>query len=357
MNRTAFARAGVLLGLFLYNPVSAHSASTYRPGDIIEDFTLVDRSTRQPVRLSDLAGSIVFLEWFAWWCPFCQASAPQVEAGIAEWYTTRRGNSAGIPVRHVAINLQPNQEIQTGNFVTRAGFEFVLEDFQRTLANRFQSGGQPIFAIINGVTNSPSHQPWELLAHQDGYGQRDFTESLAGFRAAIDGVQAAPSLVPPTFAVEPEGGEVEEGGPLSLRGVAMGTPPLIYQWFLNGAPIEGGTSDEWRVPVAVLSDQGGYTLRASNEAGSVTSRTAQVTVRPRKVPEPRLTALGWTDGQLRVEVMDTGAGRITLERSTDFLAWETWEVLQSDTLRQEILVPAGPVNAAAGFFRVRSEGL
>lgn len=183
---------------------TAAGAGLYRAGDIVQNFTLTNRATRQPVELTDLEGKIVFLEWFAWWCPFCQASAPQVAAGIDQWYEERGGNPAGIPVMHVAVNLQSGQEAQTQNFVARAGFGFVLEDFNRAVASRFQSGGQPIFAIINGVTNSPSHQPWELLLHQDGYGRRDFSESIRDFRAVIDTVRKPP-LPPVLAALESDG--------------------------------------------------------------------------------------------------------------------------------------------------------
>lgn len=41
--------------------------SMYVKGDIVEDFTLINRATGQPLRLSDFAGKIIFLEWFAWW--------------------------------------------------------------------------------------------------------------------------------------------------------------------------------------------------------------------------------------------------------------------------------------------------
>ena len=69
------------------------------------------------------------------------------------------------------MNLQPGQETQTQNFVTRAKLDLVLQDFNRALANRIATDGQPIFAIINGVTNSPSHKPWQLLYSRRGYGQ------------------------------------------------------------------------------------------------------------------------------------------------------------------------------------------
>ena len=42
-------------------------AQLYRVGQVVEEFTLTNRATGEPIRLSDFAGKIVFLEWFAWW--------------------------------------------------------------------------------------------------------------------------------------------------------------------------------------------------------------------------------------------------------------------------------------------------
>src|SRR5262249_17755265 len=117
-------------GIALASPSSA-IAKTYRSGDIVEDFALINRDTGQPMRLSDFAGKIVFFDWFAWWCPFCQAAAPQLLEGIDDYYKSRNGNPAGIPVVHVGVNLQGGQEPQTQNFVNRAQLEIVLEDFTR----------------------------------------------------------------------------------------------------------------------------------------------------------------------------------------------------------------------------------
>jgi thiol-disulfide isomerase/thioredoxin len=165
-------------------------AQQYRVGEVVTNFTLVDRATQRPVSLHDFAGKIVVLDWFAWWCPFCQAAAPQLLDGIDHWYETRGGNPHGVPVVHIGVNLQSGQESQTSNFVQRAGLELVLQDFNRAVARRFASSGQPIFAIINGVTNAVGHQPWELLYSQLGYGETSFP--IADFRAAIDAVQPAP---------------------------------------------------------------------------------------------------------------------------------------------------------------------
>ena len=70
------SRLGARLGLgwislgFLLTgvvPTTLFSQSTYVGGDIIEDFTLVNRTTGEPLRLSEFEGKIIFLEWFAWW--------------------------------------------------------------------------------------------------------------------------------------------------------------------------------------------------------------------------------------------------------------------------------------------------
>ena len=181
--------AAALLALALLAPLAGR-AQLYRAGDIVQPFTLVNRATGQPLTRDDLTGRIIFMEWFAWWCPFCQIASSTVVPALHTAYPD--GTPAGLQVLHVGVNLQGGAEAQTANFLNNADFDLVLNDFTRALANRFQSGGQPIFAIINGVAGSPSHDQWELLLHQDGFGERDFSDALQLFKAAIESVQAPP---------------------------------------------------------------------------------------------------------------------------------------------------------------------
>jgi thiol-disulfide isomerase/thioredoxin len=202
MRNHRFTNLATALALILV-PVNLGRAAVYQAGDQVANFSLVNRATGAPVQLTDFAGQIVLFDWFAWWCPFCQAAAPQLLEGIDEWYAERGGNPAGIPVLHVGVNLQPNQETQTENFVSKAQLELVLEDFDRAIAGLFAASGQPIFAIINGVTNSPTHDAWELLYSRMGYGERVFP--VDEFRAAIDAVQAAePEPPAPPTLYRPE---------------------------------------------------------------------------------------------------------------------------------------------------------
>jgi thiol-disulfide isomerase/thioredoxin len=147
------------------------------------------------VYLHDFAGRVVFFEWFAVWCPYCIAAAPQVETGIVDWYEARGGNPFGVSVVHVAVNQVSESfyQPQTDNFITQQGFGITVNDYEGNVINsvryQFITGGQPLFVVINGVTNSPSHLPWQILVNYQGYGQTDFNQTLAGFRTLIDAVQ------------------------------------------------------------------------------------------------------------------------------------------------------------------------
>ena len=77
-------------------------ADLYAPGDTVTNLMFIARraftrpdGTLVPVGaqvgIQDLAGRILFLGWFAVWCPFCQAAVPQVDAGITDWYESRGG--------------------------------------------------------------------------------------------------------------------------------------------------------------------------------------------------------------------------------------------------------------------------
>jgi thiol-disulfide isomerase/thioredoxin len=225
MNTTGFLKHWtrmLLLTLSLTQGIESAQAATYRVGDIVTNFTFAARrqftrpdGTIVPpggaVRLSDFAGRIVFLEWFAVWCPFCVAAAPQVDVGITDWYAARGGNPYGVPVLHVAVNQEPRSIYQadTDTFITQQGFGITVNDYGPGLGTnrvRFmlQASGQPTFAVINGVTNSPSHQPWQLLVNHLGFGDTQFSTELANFRAIIDTVQAPvvpPNSVPPVSSV------------------------------------------------------------------------------------------------------------------------------------------------------------
>src|SRR6516225_3634002 len=194
----------------------ARATTTYQLGDTVTNFAFVARrqftrpdGTVVPagsrVAIQDFAGTIVFLEWFAVWCPYCVAAAPQVEAGIVAHYATLGGNPHGVPVTHIAVNQEPRSfyQAQTDSFIDQQGFRIVVNDYDNTSVDPvkalFNPVGQPVFVVINCLTNSPSHLSWQVLVNYLGYGQTDFNQTLANFRAVIDTVQS-PAL-PPRLSV------------------------------------------------------------------------------------------------------------------------------------------------------------
>lgn len=108
-------RTGLLAALaFLAGPLPSQ---TYQVGDIVDNFTLTNRATGQPASLHDFAGRVIFLEWFAYWCPFCQAAAERTTPEIDRYYAALGGNAHGVPVVHVHLNVQGGAELQTQGFI------------------------------------------------------------------------------------------------------------------------------------------------------------------------------------------------------------------------------------------------
>jgi thiol-disulfide isomerase/thioredoxin len=256
-----------LLAVLLLGAVPQASADTYRVGDTVTNFTLVARTpfvradgTVVPaggrVNLADFSGRIVFLEWFAVWCPFCVAAAPQVKSGIVDWYAARGGNPSGVPVLHVAVNQESASfyQAQTDSFIAQQGFDPVVNDYGPGFGtNRvrflFQSSGQPIFVVINGVTNSPTHRPWQLLVNHLGYGETQFSTVLAGFRAIIDQVETA--VVPPVLGSP-------QTGPGAFEFTVLGVPGRTYR-------VEGSSDlADWTAVGTVMGSNSPVRFRDTN---------------------------------------------------------------------------------------------
>ncbi|GEM_PF-563859 len=178
---------GVLLTLLIHATVAA--AQPYQVGDAVADFPLNQRDTGITETfdsLSDFEGKIIFLEWFYYWCPYCQQAAIDIERDIVQRYQSENGNPAGIEVVHIAINLQTGADASTDAFIRNAGFHLVADDTAFAARNLFHNEGFPVFVIINGVKGSPSHRQWEVLYSENAYHS---SADTTAFRQSIDAVQ------------------------------------------------------------------------------------------------------------------------------------------------------------------------
>jgi len=73
---------------------------------------------------------------------------------------------------------------------------------------------------------------------------------------------------------------VKVGQLLTLSADSEGSPPLSFQWFKNGTPIQGSTNQVFSVASAQASDGGVYMCSVSNTAGSTVSQKITVTIIP-----------------------------------------------------------------------------
>ena len=83
----------------------------------------------------------------------------------------------------------------------------------------------------------------------------------------------------PNIAAEPESQSISEGDPVTFCVAATGALPFTYEWFRDGAPIDGATEACYTIDVVSRTDQDAeFTVTVTNSFGSETSEAAILTV-------------------------------------------------------------------------------
>jgi hypothetical protein len=96
--------------------------------------------------------------------------------------------------------------------------------------------------------------------------------------------------IAPAITLEPQSQQAPVGSDVVLRVAADGSPPLRYQWFLEGADaIQDATNATLLLPNVQLSQAGDYFAVVTNLYGSATSTVATITVdlRPAITAQPQ----------------------------------------------------------------------
>ncbi|MBI2980578.1 MAG: redoxin domain-containing protein [Chloroflexi bacterium] len=109
-------------------------------GYLAPDFTLLDLKGNQ-VRLSDLRGKTVFLNFWATWCPPCRAEMPEIEALYQEY------NDKDVII--VGIDLLEPENV-VGEFVESNGYSwtFVI-DTTGEVGNKYRVTGIPASFFVD----------------------------------------------------------------------------------------------------------------------------------------------------------------------------------------------------------------
>lgn len=131
--RFAAIMAAVLMtgGLTLLQTTEAHAEN----GVPAPDFTLTDLSGKT-VKLSDYRGKVLFLNFWATWCPPCRAEIPD----FVEAYSQEKAN--GLEILGVSVDTKGKDAISDFVEQYKINYPVVLESRQKTekLVNDYQPG-------------------------------------------------------------------------------------------------------------------------------------------------------------------------------------------------------------------------
>ena len=123
----------------------------------------------------------------------------------------------------------------------------------------------------------------------------------------------------PLVAGSSEDPLVVEGTTLSLVGpVSGGIPPPSYQWYRNGAAINGATTANYSVDNVQTSAAGLYSLVASNCLGVSSNVIARVTI---QIPLHLGYSTTTNGGRWEFNLNGSASHAFTFQGTTNFLNW------------------------------------
>ncbi len=89
-----------------------------------------------------------------------------------------------------------------------------------------------------------------------------------------------PPAVPPSILSLSPSQSAIVGSPVNLMVSASGTEPLVFQWLLDGAPVNGASGSSLSIGTVQMTNAGNYSVVITNIAGAITSAVVTLTVVP-----------------------------------------------------------------------------
>ncbi|MCX6923374.1 MAG: TlpA disulfide reductase family protein [Verrucomicrobia bacterium] len=177
---------GMLLISLAFGAGHNRASAAVAVGATAPDFTITNHKTGQALRLYNYKGSVIVLDFWAYWCGPCQSAAADLEPNIVQYYRNICGNNNGVPVTAISISTDPSDPAAVNNFIQAFGLELVGDD-NGSAYNAYSNGYIPYMVVINGTTNATNYKNWEVLYSSSGY-------SRADIKAKIDSVQTPAPL-------------------------------------------------------------------------------------------------------------------------------------------------------------------
>jgi thiol-disulfide isomerase/thioredoxin len=227
-------------------------------GAVEANFTVFNHATGAPVQLTDFAGKVVVLDYFAYWCGWCAIDSPLTESDIQQYYEAQGGNLHGVPVQVLSISVDQTNPAATTTFIANAGIDLAVDDILGEAWGQNGTGELPTYVIINGVAGAAGMKQWQVLYTAIGYPGAD------PLRQVIDSVVAPKVVPPPVITTQPVSQTIAAGGSVVFS--VSAPAPVTYQWQLNGVTLSDGNGITGSAVLQVSS------AGAPGELSSISSR-------------------------------------------------------------------------------------
>ncbi len=194
------------------------------------------------------------------------------------------------------LAILPTISLQPSNQVVIAGQDAVFvvaASGSGTLIYQWRKDGMDIASAT-----TPVYQIFGAQADDQG----SYTVVISNSLGSVTSAAATLEIVrTPVIIEQPRDERANIGQTVTLAVAAIGTPPLLYQWYFNGSVISGANSFTLVMTNFQAWQYGDYSVRVINAEGSVLSSTASL-----PIPVPVIT------GQPRDQRVATG-GTATFE--------------------------------------------
>ena len=124
-------------------------------------------------------------------------------------------------------------------------------------------------------------------------------------------------LAAPVITLSPSSKTYATGAVVTLNAAASGTPTPGYQWLLNGSPLAGATLGTLTINNFQSTNEGVYSMRASNSVGTATSADAELLLNA----PLRFANCTWSNSVFNARLIGSASTNYLVQCSTNATLW------------------------------------